>query len=121
MGISLFFQLFAGVPMDEMDVLPLIPLGRWLFTIGIYLLVISFRLGMNRQNRQSERNISDFCFVDSSRNSFIFIVPFYGNNEYKKNDTGCTAAYGRTNFFKCLSHKKNCTFYVWFMGYVCAE
>lgn len=38
--------------MDEMDVLPLIPLGRWLFTIGIYLLVIGFRLGMNRQNRQ---------------------------------------------------------------------
>ena len=52
MGMSLFFKLFAGVPMDEMDVFPLVPLGRWLFTIGIYLLVIAFRLGRSKQNRQ---------------------------------------------------------------------
>lgn len=52
MGISLFFQLFAGVPLEEMDVLPLIPLGRWLFIVGIYLLIIGFHLGRNRQNRQ---------------------------------------------------------------------
>lgn len=49
---SLFFQLFAGVPMDEMDVFPLVPLGRWLFTIEIYLLVIAFSLGRSKQNRQ---------------------------------------------------------------------
>jgi hypothetical protein len=35
MGMSLFYQLFAGVPMNEMDAFPLIPLGRWLFMIGI--------------------------------------------------------------------------------------
>ncbi len=50
--MSLFFQLFAGVPMDEMDTFPLVPLGRWLFPIGIYLLVIGFRLGMDKQNRR---------------------------------------------------------------------
>lgn len=52
MRMSLFFQLFAGVPMDEMDVFPLVPLGRWLFTIGMYLLVISFLSGRMKQNRQ---------------------------------------------------------------------
>ncbi len=50
MEISLFFRLFAGVAMDEMDTFPLIPLGCWLFPIGIYLLVISFQLGMDKQN-----------------------------------------------------------------------
>lgn len=52
MGISLFFQFFAGISMDEIDTLPLIPLGRWLFTVGIYILLISLHLGMNRQNRR---------------------------------------------------------------------
>lgn len=50
--MSLFFQLFAGVPMDEMDMFPLVPLGCWLFPIGIYLLVIGFRLDMDKQNRR---------------------------------------------------------------------
>lgn len=50
--MSLFFQLFAGVAMDETDTFPLVPLGCWLFPIGIYLLVIGFRLGMDRQNRR---------------------------------------------------------------------
>ena len=50
--MSLFFQLFAGVAMDEMDTLPLIPLGCWLFPIGIYLLVLGFQLGMDKQNRR---------------------------------------------------------------------
>lgn len=50
--MSLFFQLFAGVAMDEMDTFPLVPLGCWLFPIGIYLLVIGFRLGMGKQNRR---------------------------------------------------------------------
>ena len=48
--MPLFFKLFAGVPMDEMDMFPLVPLGRWLFPIGIYLLIIGFRLGMDKQN-----------------------------------------------------------------------
>ena len=38
--------------MDEMDTFPLVPLGRWLFPIGIYLLIIGFRLGMGKQNRR---------------------------------------------------------------------
>ena len=49
--MSLFFQLFAGVSMDEMDTFPLVPLGCWLFPIGIYLLIISFCLDMDKQNR----------------------------------------------------------------------
>lgn len=51
MGMSLFFQLFAGVPMDEINAFPLIPLGRWLFPIGIYLLMIGFHLGRSKNNR----------------------------------------------------------------------
>ena len=51
MGMSLFFRLFAGVPMDETDTFPLIPLGCWLFPIGIYVLIIGFLLGMDKQNR----------------------------------------------------------------------
>ncbi len=50
--MSLFFQLFAGVAMDEMDTFPLVPLGCWLFPIGIYLLIIAFRFGMDKQNRR---------------------------------------------------------------------
>lgn len=50
--MSLFFQLFAGVPVDETDTFPLVPLGCWLFPIGIYLLIIGFRLGMDKQNRR---------------------------------------------------------------------
>ena len=38
--------------MDEMDMFPLVPLGCWLFPIGIYLLVIGFRLDMDKQNRR---------------------------------------------------------------------
>lgn len=50
--MSLFFRLFEGVPMNEMDIFPLVPLGCWLFPIGIYLLIIGFRLGMDTQNRR---------------------------------------------------------------------
>lgn len=50
--MSLFFQLFAGVPMNEMDTFPLVPLGCWLFPIGIYLLIIGFHFGMDKQNRR---------------------------------------------------------------------
>lgn len=48
--MSLFFRLFAGVPMDETDTFPLVPLGCWLFPVGIYLLAIGFRFGMEKQN-----------------------------------------------------------------------
>ena len=54
MEMSLFFRLFAGVPVNEMDAFPLVPLGCWLFPIGIYLLLIGFLLGRDRQNK---------CFV----------------------------------------------------------
>ncbi len=50
--MDLFFRLFAGVPMNEMGTFPLVPLGCWLFPIGIYLLIISFRFGMDKQNRR---------------------------------------------------------------------
>ena len=50
--MSLFFQLFAGVAMDEMDTFPLVALGCWLFPIGIYLLIIAFRFGMDKKNRR---------------------------------------------------------------------
>lgn len=50
--MSLFFQLFAGVPMNEMDMFPLVPLGRWLFPLGIYLLIIGFYLGVDKRNRR---------------------------------------------------------------------
>lgn len=50
--MSLFFRLFEGVPMNEMDIFPLVPLGCWLLPIGVYLLVIVFRLGMDTQNRR---------------------------------------------------------------------
>ena len=52
MKMSLFFRLFAGVSMNEMDAFPLVPLGCWFFPIGIYLLVIGFRLGIDKQNRR---------------------------------------------------------------------
>ena len=44
--MSLVFQLFAGVPMDETGTFPLVPLGYWLFPTGIYLLVI----GLDRKS-----------------------------------------------------------------------
>lgn len=50
--MSLFFRLFAGVPMNETGTFPLVPLGCWLFPIGIYLLVIGFKLDMGEQNRR---------------------------------------------------------------------
>ena len=49
MGTSLFFQLFAGVPMDAIDTFPLIQLGRWLLPIGIYILLIILQIGKEHQ------------------------------------------------------------------------
>lgn len=50
--MSLFFQLFAGVPMNEISTFPLVPLGRWLFSTGIYLLMICFLFSKDKQNRR---------------------------------------------------------------------
>ncbi len=52
MEMSLFFRLFAGVPMGETDLIPLIPLGYWLFPTGLYLLVTGFWHGRDKQNRR---------------------------------------------------------------------
>lgn len=52
MGINLFFRFFAGVPMEEMDVAPLLPLGCWFLPIEIYLLMVGFYLGINRKNQR---------------------------------------------------------------------
>lgn len=37
---------------NETGTFPLVPLGCWLFPIGIYLLIISFRFCMDKQNRR---------------------------------------------------------------------
>ena len=39
---SMFVRLFAGVPPDYFDAIPLIPFGQWLLPIGIFLLVAGF-------------------------------------------------------------------------------
>lgn len=52
MRSDIFFRFFAGIPMDELDAFPLVPLGRWLFPVGIYLLTAGFWLGMDRKNRR---------------------------------------------------------------------
>ena len=52
MGMNLFFQFFAGIPMEETDQLPLLPLGRWILPVGIYILMSGFYLGADRKNRR---------------------------------------------------------------------
>lgn len=39
---SMFVRLFAGVPPDYFDAIPLIPFGQWLLPIGLFLLVAGF-------------------------------------------------------------------------------
>ncbi len=50
--MSLFFQFFGGVPMNETDTFPLVPLGCWLFPIGIYLFIMSFRFVRADKNKR---------------------------------------------------------------------
>ena len=42
MGTSMFIRLFAGVPLDDFDAIPLIPFGQWLLPVGIFLLIVGF-------------------------------------------------------------------------------
>lgn len=38
----MFLRLFAGVPSDSFDVIPLTAFGRWLLVVGIFLLALGF-------------------------------------------------------------------------------
>ena len=53
--MDLFFRLFAGVPMNAMGTFPLIPLGCWLFPIGIWeqLLKEQKQAERGKQNREA--------------------------------------------------------------------
>ena len=42
MSENMFVRLFAGVPLDYTDAVPLIPFGQWLLPVGIFLLVMGF-------------------------------------------------------------------------------
>lgn len=59
MNDSLFLKLFGGVPLDMLDDIPLIPLGRWLLPIGIYLLITG-------------------TYIEKSRNTAVFSCYRYG-------------------------------------------
>ncbi len=47
--MDILFHFFAGIPIDGMDLLPLLPLGRWLLPVGIYLLAAGAYLGMEQK------------------------------------------------------------------------
>ncbi len=49
MSESMFIRLFAGVSSDYFDVIPLIPFGQWLLSIGIFLLTVGFYVERNRK------------------------------------------------------------------------
>lgn len=42
MSESIFFKLFAGVPLNDFGTIPLVPFGRWLLSVGIFLLSVGF-------------------------------------------------------------------------------
>ena len=42
MSESMFIRLFAGVPSDYFEAIPLIPFGQWLLPIGFFLLTVGF-------------------------------------------------------------------------------
>lgn len=42
MSESVFIRLFAGVPSDYFEAIPLIPFGQWLLPIGFFLLTVGF-------------------------------------------------------------------------------
>lgn len=50
MGTTIFWQFFMGIPMDEIDTVPLVPFGKWLLPIGIYLLIVGSFLEQRRKN-----------------------------------------------------------------------
>lgn len=50
MGTTIFWQFFTGIPMDEIDTVPLVPFGKWLVPIGVYLLIAGSFLEQRRKN-----------------------------------------------------------------------
>lgn len=46
---SVFIRLFAGVPSDYFEAIPLIPFGQWLLPIGFFLLIVGFCAERNRK------------------------------------------------------------------------
>lgn len=49
MSESVFIRLFAGVPSDYFEAIPLIPFGEWLLPIGFFLLTVGFYAERNRK------------------------------------------------------------------------
>ena len=49
MSKSVFIRLFAGVPSDYFEAIPLIPFGQWLLPIGFFLLTVGFYAERNRK------------------------------------------------------------------------
>lgn len=49
MSESVFIRLFAGVPSDYFEAIPLIPFGQWLLPIGFFLLIVGFCAERNRK------------------------------------------------------------------------
>lgn len=49
MSESVFIRLFAGVPSDYFEAIPLIPFGQWLLPIGFFLLTVGFYAERNRK------------------------------------------------------------------------
>ncbi|MDE7423259.1 MAG: hypothetical protein K2N51_06165 [Lachnospiraceae bacterium] len=51
MGKSIFWQFFSGIPIEEIiGKVPLLPFGRWLFPIGVYLLIAGSYIEKRRNN-----------------------------------------------------------------------
>ena len=49
MSESVFIRLFAGVPSDYFEAIPLIPFGQWLLPIGFFLLTVGFYAERDRK------------------------------------------------------------------------
>ena len=49
MSKSVFIRLFAGVPSDYFEAIPLIPFGQWLLPIVFFLLIVGFCAERNRK------------------------------------------------------------------------
>lgn len=61
MGTTIFWQFFTGIPMDEIDTVPLVPFGKWLLPIGVYLLIAG---SFQEQRRKNETLV---CYRYGSR------------------------------------------------------
>lgn len=58
MAESMFIRLFAGVPLDDFDAIPVIPFGLWLLMIGIFLLVAGFYA----EREEKAEMLSRYCY-----------------------------------------------------------